>query len=126
MWEGVQIWNWFSKNELVQICNIKIQIIKLTFETKNNKRLVLRENLEKYFNVPIIIIDDVCNSGKTLLHVVSNLAFDFSYNISTLVLVDRKHHNFPIMANYVGIEVSTTLKQFIKVELESQKVAYLI
>ena len=34
------------KNELVKICNIKIQIIKLTFETKNNKRLVLRENLE--------------------------------------------------------------------------------
>ena len=73
----------------------------------------------------MIVIDDVCSSGKTMMYVVSTLIYNLTNKISTLVLVDRKHHNFPIKADYVGIEVSTTLRQFIEVELEDKKVAYL-
>ena len=75
--------------------------------------------------LPIIVIDDVCNSGKTLMKVISNIVLKFNNPVSTLVLVDRKNHSYPIKANYVGLEISTTLRQFIEVELESDKVAYL-
>ena len=47
--------------------------------------------------------------------------------IKTLTLVDRKHRRFPIKANFVGMSLSTTLKQHVEVDLKSKKnKAYLV
>lgn len=115
------------KKELSKICKIKIDVIQVFVDKQKpfNECVIYNNNIETYRNISMIVIDDVCSSGKTMMYVVSSLISNFTNKISTLVLVDRKHHNFPIKTNYVGIEVSTTLRQFIEVELEANKVAYL-
>ena len=39
--------------------------------------------------------------------------------MSISVLVDRNHNTYPIKANYVGLSLSTTLKEYIRVDLAS-------
>ena len=116
-----------TKKELSKICKIKINVTQVLVDKHKplNECVIYNNSLENHRNTPMIVIDDVCSSGKTMIYVVSSLISNYSNKISTLVLVDRKHHNYPIKTDYVGIEVSTTLRQFIEVELEANKVAYL-
>ncbi len=115
------------KKELSKICKIKIDVTQVLVDKNKpfNECVIYNNSLENHRNTSMIVIDDVCSSGKTMIYVVSSLISNYSNKISTLVLVDRKHHNYPIKTDYVGIEVSTTLRQFIEVELEGNKVAYL-
>jgi pyrimidine operon attenuation protein/uracil phosphoribosyltransferase len=47
--------------------------------------------------------------------------------IKTLVLVDRNHNRFPIQADFVGLTMSTTLKEHIEVSLNAgEEAVYLI
>ena len=73
-------------------------------------------------NKKIILIDDVLNSGKTLIHAAS---FVLNQNISkmnTIVLVDRRHRLFPIKADWVGLTLSTTLQEHIRVNFEDENI----
>ena len=73
-------------------------------------------------NKKIILIDDVLNSGKTLIHAAS---FVLNQNISkmnTIVLVDRRHRLFPIKADWVGLTLSTTLQEHIRVNFENENI----
>ena len=75
----------------------------------------------------IILVDDVLNSGKTLMYAA---AYIMQFNVRlmrTVVLVDRKHRRFPIKADYVGLTLSTTLKEHIQVEFKGKEVeAFLV
>lgn len=115
------------KKELRKICKLKIDVTQVLVDKQKPfaECVIYNESIKTHKNTSLIVIDDVCSSGKTMMYVISSLISKFSNKISTLVLVDRKHHSFPIKADYVGIEVSTTLRQFIEVELEDKKVAYL-
>jgi pyrimidine operon attenuation protein/uracil phosphoribosyltransferase len=64
----------------------------------------------------IVLIDDVSNSGRTLMYGVRYfLAFPVK-SIHTLVLVDRDHNRFPVKTNFVGLSLATTMMEHISVE----------
>ena len=65
----------------------------------------------------IIVVDDVLNSGRTLLHAVDTLLQTRPRGIAACVLVDRIHRRFPVRADYVGMSLSTNLKAHIDVRL---------
>ena len=65
----------------------------------------------------VIVVDDVLNSGRTLLHGVSHFLPSRPRHVGTCVLVDRIHRRFPVRADYVGQSLSTNLKAHISVEL---------
>ena len=65
----------------------------------------------------VIVVDDVLNSGRTLLHAVAEMLSVRPAHISTCVLVDRIHRRFPVRADYVGKSLSTNLKAHIDVRL---------
>jgi pyrimidine operon attenuation protein / uracil phosphoribosyltransferase len=65
----------------------------------------------------IILVDDVSNSGRTLLYGVKYFLEFPVRAIYTLVLVDRDHARFPVKANFVGLSLATTLQEHITVEL---------
>ena len=47
--------------------------------------------------------------------------------IKTVALVDRKHRRFPIKADFVGISLSTTLKERVEIDLSTNnEKAYLV
>ena len=69
----------------------------------------------------LIVVDDVLNSGKTLLYGVKKFMDIPLKKIATLVLVDRNHRSFPVNADYVGLSLATTLLQNIQVVLSAEE-----
>lgn len=78
-------------------------------------------NKDDFKGKTVVLVDDVLNSGKTMLHVIADLTrFDCKI-IRTVVLVDRKHRLYPVRADFVGLSLSTTLEEHIEVEFENQE-----
>lgn len=73
-------------------------------------------------NQVVVLVDDVANSGRTLLHALQPLISGHPFQIKTLALVERTHKSFPVQIDYVGLSVSTTLNQHITVEVEGMEV----
>jgi pyrimidine operon attenuation protein / uracil phosphoribosyltransferase len=71
----------------------------------------------------IILIDDVLNSGRTLIYATRFILDAAPKSLSTATLVDRFHRKFPIRADYVGLTLSTNLKEHVRVELGKGKEA---
>src|SRR5690606_35574144 len=61
-------------------------------------------------NKIVVLVDDVANSGKTLLYGLKPILDCKPTKIMICVLVDRKHKNFPIIPDIIGHSVSTTLQ----------------
>ena len=74
------------------------------------------------------MIDDVANSGKTMLYALKPLLDQYPKKIQTLALVERTHKTFPVQVDYIGMSVSTTLDEHIYVEVEKDEItgAYMI
>ena len=66
---------------------------------------------------PIIIVDDVANTGRTIFYAVQPLLKVLPKKVEVAVLVDRKHKSFPIKADYVGLSLATTLLDDIDVQI---------
>jgi len=73
---------------------------------------------KEYAKKVVILVDDVLNSGKTLMYAAKHFLTIPLSKLSTLVLVDRNHNRYPIKADYVGLSLATTLKEYINVELK--------
>lgn len=78
----------------------------------------LSQNKAKLKNRFIILVDDVLNSGKTMQYALIELLQFPTKAIKTVALVDRKHRRFPIKADFVGLSLSTTLKEHVEVVLD--------
>lgn len=68
----------------------------------------------------VILVDDVLNSGQTLIHAVREVLLGNPREVHTAVLVDRKHRAFPIRADYCGLTLSTHLNEHIAVDLSNE------
>ncbi|HVG43059.1 MAG TPA: phosphoribosyltransferase family protein [Chitinophagaceae bacterium] len=102
--------------ELKQIIPIPIQLITITLNKKQPLDVSIDEG--DYNNTVLILVDDVANTGKTLLYALKPFMNYLPKKIQTLVLVERSHKLFPVQADYVGLSVSTTLQEHITVETD--------
>jgi pyrimidine operon attenuation protein/uracil phosphoribosyltransferase len=59
----------------------------------------------------LALVDDVLNSGRTLLWAVIKLMNFRPRVLSTTVLVDRSHKRYPVKADVKGLSLSTTLQE---------------
>jgi pyrimidine operon attenuation protein/uracil phosphoribosyltransferase len=73
---------------------------------------------EKLENAFVILIDDVINSGVTMQYALKKILQKPTKAIKTVVLIDRMHRRYPIKADFVGMSLSTTLKERVEVYLE--------
>jgi pyrimidine operon attenuation protein/uracil phosphoribosyltransferase len=113
-------------DRLRSICPIKITVLSL----KINKKQPLdaaKLPAEDLNGRSLVLVDDVANSGKTLLYSLKSLLDFEPKKIMIAVLVDRKHKSFPVSPDIVGHEVATTLQEQIIVECEGNHItaAYL-
>lgn len=77
----------------------------------------------------VIVVDDVLYSGGTMLSAVSQLMEYHPAKIRIAVLIDRGHRNYPLSPDYLGMDLATTLKQHVSVEVaedESKVEAFLM
>ena len=73
---------------------------------------------EKYTGKAVIVVDDVLNSGLTLIYGVKHFLEVPLKRMTTAVLVNRNHKNFPIKADFKGISLSTSLQEHISVSFD--------
>ena len=72
---------------------------------------------------PIILVDDVLNSGVTLAAAFREVLNYSPKSVRTAVLANRDHHKFPIQANYVGVSLATTLQENISYEVNNDRMS---
>ena len=109
------------ERELKSITKKNISLSSIKIDKKNPKDSVLSDsNLNNNVDT-IFLIDDVLNTGKTLIYSLSYLLkFNFK-SIKTLVLIDRNHKQFPIKVDYKGISLSTNINDNIKLLNDNKK-----
>jgi pyrimidine operon attenuation protein/uracil phosphoribosyltransferase len=109
------------EDHLKEIFKGKIVLIELSLDKKNPGDIKLSDNLD-FNNKAILLIDDVANSGRTMLYALKPLLAQIPQQIETLALVERTHKKFPVAVDYVGLSVSTTLQENIIVKVEQGEV----
>ena len=110
--------------ELGAISKLKIILSKINMDKENPlaKPITLEGvTSQQYENKVILVVDDVINSGKTIIYAVNHFLDKPVKRIQTVVLVDRDHTRYPVKADYVGLSISTTLQENIRVSLEKNK-----
>ncbi len=100
----------------------KIIVIDLGIDKKTPAAVTLSTAVN-FKNAAMVLIDDVANSGRTMLYALKALLEQYPKKIQTLALVERTHKTFPVAVDYVGYSVSTTLDEHIYVEVEGQEIA---
>ena len=99
--------------------NINVNVIFIKMEKKNYtlKKITSEIDLKHLHNKLVVFVDDVMNSGTTLIYALKKF---LSYNpkeIQIGVLIERNYKNFPIVSNYKGLELSTSKEEHVEVIL---------
>ena len=69
----------------------------------------------EYQGKSLVLVDDVLNSGTTLIYGVNHFLDVPLKRFKTAVLVNRNHKKYPVEADFKGISLSTSLSERVKV-----------
>ena len=99
--------------------SLKVELTELLINKNNplKNSIEIKPNLSCE-NKKVILIDDVLNSGRTLMHAAAYVINLGIKKMNTIVLVDRRHRLFPIKADWVGLTLSTTFQEHIRVDFK--------
>lgn len=106
------------KTVLKQISPIEPILCKVSIDKKNPiNEITTSIPPEGYRNKSVILIDDVLNSGTTLIYGVKHFLNVPLKQFKTAVLVNRNHKKYPVKADFKGISLSTSLKEHVNIDL---------
>ena len=106
---------------LADISSLQTEVISISLDKKEPKEVTVSKKID-FTDKVIIVVDDVANSGKTLLYAMKPFLEFLPKKIQALVLVARSHNSFPVYPDYVGLSIATTLQEHIYVEVSKDKV----
>jgi len=111
---------------IAENADIPTVLINISLDKRLPQEIKLSQAID-FTDKVIVVIDDVANSGRTLLYALKPFLQYQPKKIQALVLVERSHNSFPVCPDYVGVSISTTLQEHICVEVAEDKVlgAYL-
>lgn len=104
--------------QLISDANIILVRIDLDKLAPTQSEIKLDYELDKLKRLPIILIDDVLNTGRTLAYSLKPFLNIAVKKIETAVLVNRSLTQFPISCKYTGYELSTTIDDHVEVILD--------
>jgi pyrimidine operon attenuation protein/uracil phosphoribosyltransferase len=94
-------------------------LCEVTLDKQNlNSEIKTSLPKEAYQNKGIILVDDVLNSGSTLMYGVKHFLDVPLKKFKTAVLVDRNHKKYPIKVDFKGISLSTSSLEHVTVVFE--------
>ena len=110
------------KTVLQKISDINPILCKVSID-KKNPSLPIKTSLapKDYKNKSLILVDDVLNSGTTLIYGVKHFLDVPLKQFKTAVLVNRNHKKYPVKADFKGISLSTSLHEHVNVVLDGKK-----
>ena len=102
--------------ELKKISPIKVTLCEVKIN-KSNPQDTIKTSIskEEYTNKGLVLVDDVLNSGTTLIYGVKHFLEVPLKKFKTAVLVDRNHKKYPVKADFKGISLSTSLQEHVQV-----------
>lgn len=116
-------------DKLRTISPLHIELVKLTVNKENPLQSQIQSSAGDLANVNngiVILVDDVLNTGKTMIYGVKYFLEYPIRKLQTLVLIDRDHKLFPIKADFIGLSLSTNLQEHVNVQIsESSMAVYL-
>lgn len=104
---------------LQSITPIKVLLCEVFIDKQNPTEAITTSiSAEVYKNKGLILVDDVLNSGTTLVYGVRHFLDVPLKKFKTAVLVDRNHKKYPVKADFKGISLSTSLFEHVTVVFE--------
>lgn len=115
------------KEELTKVSDIEVKLCEVIIDKKKPLSPVSTSLLDSdYKNKPLVLVDDVLNSGTTLIYATKLFLEVPLKRFKTVVLVNRNHKKYPIKADFKGISLSTSMQEHICVEFKGNEAqAYL-
>lgn len=106
---------------LEEISPLKAKVIEIMLDKQdvNRGEVTLSQNID-LTNKCVIIVDDVLNTGKTLMYALKPFLDAPIKKMEVAVLVNRSHKLFPVTPDYTGLELATTLSEHITVDLSKE------
>ncbi|MDX1327999.1 MAG: phosphoribosyltransferase family protein [Arenibacter sp.] len=105
---------------LQEITDAQVVLCQVQMNKKNPLESGVSTSIpeEDYKDQSVVLVDDVLNSGTTLIYGVHHFLRVPLKQLKTAVLVNRNHKKYPVKADYKGISLSTSLQEHIIVELK--------
>ena len=108
-------------NSILEISELKVTLCDVFIDKKQPLNDVTTSlNASDYKNKSLILVDDVLNSGTTLIYGIKHFLEVPLKRFNTAVLVDRNHKKYPVKADYKGISLSTSMREHISVLFEGE------
>jgi len=113
---------------LKDISPLKITLCKVVLDKKKPlDGITTSLSVDDYKNKPLVLVDDVLNSGTTLIYGIKHFLDVPLKRFKTAVLVNRNHKKYPVKADFKGISLSTSTQEHICVDFDGDEaIAYLL
>ncbi len=110
------------QKELHRYSSLKTELIGLEINKRNpTEKIKISKDINTYKESSVIVIDDVLNTGSTLIYAVNEFLKVPLKKLQTAVLVNRNHKRYPIKADFKGVSLSTSYKEHIEVVFGGEK-----
>ena len=109
--------------ELRQLSDAPIELTNINLNPANPiaDPISIGLSAEQMHDKPILVVDDVANTGRTLFYACKPLLDILPKKLETAVLVDRTHKSFPIKVDYYGLSLATTMREDIEVIIKEDQ-----
>ena len=107
---------------LKKITGAEIYLCKVFMDKENPLKSGVQTSIpeEEYANKSVVLVDDVLNSGTTLIYGVHHFLKTPLKQLKTAVLVNRNHKKYPVKADYKGVSLSTSLQEHVHVQFQAK------
>ncbi len=108
---------------LEDITDAEIVLCKVQLDKRNPLTSGVETSLseEEYRGESVVLVDDVLNSGSTLIYGVHHFLKTPLKRLKTAVLVNRNHKRYPVKADFKGISLSTSLQEHVEVVFKARQ-----
>ncbi len=107
---------------LKEISSLDVVICKVNINKKKPlEEITTSLTVAEYKNKSLVLVDDVLNSGTTLIYGVKHFLDVPLKRFKTAVLVNRNHKKYPVKADFKGVSLSTSIKEHVQIEFSENE-----
>ena len=103
-----------------QNSKIESELVGVEISSNSNRGLAFDKEF-KADSLSLVIVSDVSQSARTLQLIISNLMLENPFKIKTAVMVNRDHSLFPVIINFSGLNLSTSVNEHVDVEVNKDE-----
>jgi pyrimidine operon attenuation protein/uracil phosphoribosyltransferase len=106
---------------LAKISPLKVTLCEVFIDKKNPlKEVSTSLDSTEYKNKSLVMVDDVLNSGSTLIYGIKHFLEVPLKRFKTAVLINRNHKKYPVKADFKGLSLSTSMHENVNVVFENE------